>query len=96
MRKIGLIAAVVGGLVAYASAQTPSGNQACADRDWMTMTWTAGQPVDAPARNVTFCVHGVLVTADEMEVIATNGGRSYALRGSVTMTVPDRATAPAR
>ena len=99
MRKIVLIAAVAVGLVAYASAQTPSGNQECGDGTWLTMRWTAGQPADAPLRNVTFCMNGVLVTADEMEVIATgtNGGaRSYALRGSVTMTVPDRATAPAR
>ena len=98
MRKIGLIAAVVGGLVAYASAQTPSGNQECGDRTWMRLTRTLDQPADAPIRNVTFCVNGVLVTADEMQVIenGTNGTRSYALRGSVTMTVPALATAPAR
>jgi hypothetical protein len=96
MRKIGLIAAVVGGLVAYASAQTPSGNQECGDRDWARITATLGQPAGAPMRNVTFCVRGVLVTADEMEVTATNGGRTYALRGSVTMTVPDRAPTPGR
>ena len=38
MRKIGLITAVGMELVAYASAQTPSGNRACANRDWMTMS----------------------------------------------------------
>ena len=32
MRKIVLIAAVAVGLVAYTSAQTPSGNQECGDR----------------------------------------------------------------
>ena len=87
MRKLGLIAAVVGGLVAYASAQTTP--QGCADRDWATMEMRAGQPTNAPVRNVTFCVRGVLITADEMEVIATDLGRRYALRGTVTMTVPD-------
>jgi hypothetical protein len=64
---------------------------------WARFSTTLEQPPDSPMRNVTFCVNNVLVKADEMQVIEKSAGvRTFALRGTVTLTVPGWETAPAK
>ena len=80
-------------------AQAPAAGTACGVDD----VWLEGEPgpaftvtgfrIPPEARTdggVTFCIRGVVVTADETTMIARDGNRIFTLNGTVTLTMPDR------
>ena len=82
----------------YGVAQTSSTPECGPAEVWLdgkpgrklTVSGLAIPPEARLDAGVTFCVHGVVVKANEATMIERTGARTFTLRGTVTLTLPSR------